>query len=71
MKFIIVYGISGSGKTTVSRQIKNILLENSVHCEILPLDNFYKEGERDSFDVPDAFDWDRVHACIEKLKRKE
>lgn len=69
MKFIIVYGISGSGKTTISSQIQNILLENGVHCEILSLDNFYKEGVRDSFDVPDAFDWDRIHSCINTLKQ--
>jgi len=40
-----------------------------VSHTILPLDLFYKVGHIDSYDVPRAFDWNKVKDCIDSLRR--
>lgn len=75
-KLILVAGCSGSGKTTVSSQIKNSFKKGQA--QIICLDRFYK-ANRDNkfpkvratndynFDHPNAFDWKLVRKCIKDL----
>lgn len=77
MKKITIIGIAGgtgSGKTTVVKNIVNSLPENSV--AVVPLDSYYNdtsemtEEERHNinFDHPDAFDWHLLIKQINELR---
>jgi uridine kinase len=77
MKMITIIGIAGgtgSGKTTVVKNIVNSLPENSV--AVVPLDSYYNdtsemtEEERHNinFDHPDAFDWHLLIKQINELR---
>ena len=63
MYIIGIAGGTGSGKTTVVKEIVNSLPEGSV--AVIPQDSYYKDSshvpveERQfiNFDHPDAFDW--------------
>ncbi len=77
MKKITIIGIAGgtgSGKTTVVKNIVNSLPENSV--AVVPLDSYYNdtsemtEDERHNinFDHPDAFDWHLLIKQINELR---
>jgi uridine kinase len=60
---IIVCGGTGSGKTTISNEIKKILPKH-ITSQIIPMDGFYKKREymekdiyfKHNFDHPNAFD---------------
>jgi uridine kinase len=60
---IIVCGGTGSGKTTISNEIKKILPQH-ITSQIIPMDGFYKKREymakdiyfKHNFDHPNAFD---------------
>ena len=72
-KIIGVAGRSGSGKTSVIREVRNEFSEEDV-C-ILSLDNYYKnrtDQEKDekgyyNFDKMSSFEWDRVVNDINHL----
>ncbi len=77
MIIIGIAGGTGSGKTTVVREIVASLPEGEV--AVLPLDSYYKDSshvpveERQSinFDHPNAFDWDLLSEHISMLRRGE
>lgn len=71
MKIILVYGMSGSGKTTISYELKEYFKQQNLNTTILPLDYFYKVGPQKSFDVPDAFDWKKLQVCINHLNHNQ
>ena len=60
MMFILLFGMSGSGKTTISIELQNFFYQHKLKTTVLPLDYFYKVGPQESFDVPDAFDWKKL-----------
>ena len=68
MLFFLIYGMSGSGKTTISTEMSRFFLNKRITTSIIPLDFFYKEKYPYSFDEPQAFDWRRLMAVIYKLK---
>ena len=68
MKLFLVYGMSGSGKTTISKELSNYLFNKKVSSSIIPLDFFYKEKYESSFDTPNAFDWNRLIQTMNELK---
>jgi uridine kinase len=67
MKFIVLYGRSGSGKTTIAKEISSVLSSKRISNSILSLDSFYKESYEGSFDEPDAFHWERLEFVIQQL----
>ena len=77
MTIIGIAGGSGSGKTTV---VKQIAKELPPHCAaVVPLDSYYndttnltpEERAAINFDHPDAFDWKLLTEQIKKLKSGE
>jgi len=64
MKFFLVYGMSGSGKTTISTEMARFFLNKQQTSSVIPLDFFYKEKYPYSFDEPQAFDWRRLMGVI-------
>ena len=77
MTIIGIAGGSGSGKTTVVKQIVKAL---PPHCAaVVPLDSYYndttgltpEERRQINFDQPDAFDWKLLTEQIKKLKNGE
>ena len=74
MYIIGIAGGTGSGKTTVVKEIVNSLPEGSV--AVIPQDSYYKDSsnvpveERQfiNFDHPDAFDWDLLVEQITMLR---
>ena len=77
MTIIGIAGGSGSGKTTVVKQIVKAL---PPHCAaVVPLDSYYndtteltpEERKLINFDHPDAFDWKLLTEQIKKLKNGE
>jgi uridine kinase len=77
MTIIGIAGGSGSGKTTVVKQIVKAL---PPHCAaVVPLDSYYndttgltpEERRQINFDHPDAFDWKLLTEQIKKLKSGE
>lgn len=74
-KLIIVAGCSGSGKSTVSQEIKQSFTKKDA--QILCMDRFYKrtvaempkvkENGHPNFDHPDAFDWPLLRKCLKDL----
>lgn len=71
MIIVIIHGLSGSGKSFVSKELQKFLEADNIASTIIPLDFFYKIGFLDSFDVPKAFDWDRIKLCIQTLKQNK
>lgn len=77
MYIIGIAGGTGSGKTTVVKEIVNSLPEASV--AVIPQDSYYKDSshippeERQSinFDHPDAFDWELLVKHISQLRHGE
>ena len=77
MLIIGIAGGTGSGKTTVVRQILESLPENSV--AVIPQDSYYNDQshlpldvrKRTNFDHPDAFDWSLLAKQIEMLRNGE
>ena len=77
MLIIGIAGGTGSGKTTVVRQILESLPENSV--AVIPQDSYYNDQshlpldvrKRTNFDHPDAFDWPLLAKQIEMLRNGE
>jgi uridine kinase len=75
MYIIGIAGGTGSGKTTVVKEIVNSLPEGSV--VVIPQDSYYKDSshvpaeERQyiNFDHPDAFDWDLLVEQITMLRQ--
>lgn len=67
MIFIIVYGRSGSGKTTIAKELSSFLSKQFITSSIVSLDYFYKESYDGSFDQPDAFHWDRLQFIVKQL----
>ena len=75
MYIIGIAGGTGSGKTTVVKEIVNSLPEGSV--AVIPQDSYYKDSsdvpveERQfiNFDHPDAFDWDLLIEQIATLRQ--
>lgn len=65
--FILLYGMSGSGKSTIARELADALRKHAISSTIVPLDMFYKESYEGSFDSPDAFDWERLRFTIHRL----
>ena len=77
MTIIGIAGGTGSGKTTVVKQIVKAL---PPHCAaVVPLDSYYndttgltpEERKQINFDHPDAFDWKLLTEQIKKLKNGE
>ena len=77
MTIIGIAGGTGSGKTTVVKQIAKAL---PPHCAaVLPLDSYYndttgmtpEERAAINFDHPDAFDWKLLSEHIRMLKNGE
>ena len=74
MLIIGIAGGTGSGKTTVVRNIVDKLPAGEV--VVLPQDSYYKdssnvpaeERQNINFDHPNAFDWDLLHEHIKLLK---
>lgn len=74
MLIIGIAGGTGSGKTTVVRNIIDKLPAGEV--VVLPQDSYYKdssnvpaeERQNINFDHPNAFDWDLLHEHIKLLK---
>ena len=74
-KLIIVAGCSGSGKTTVSKTIKDSF--NKKDVQIICMDRFYKKSPKympkteksrhPNFDHPDSFDWPILRRCLKDL----
>lgn len=74
-KLIIVAGCSGSGKSTVSQEIKSSF--KAKDAQILCMDRFYKssasqmpkvkESGNPNFDHPNAFDWPLLRKCMKDL----
>lgn len=74
-KLIIVAGCSGSGKSTVSKRIKNSFGKNDA--QIICMDRFYKccaavmpkvkKTGNPNFDHPDAFDWKLLRKSLKDL----
>lgn len=71
MMFILLFGMSGSGKTTISIELQNFFYQHKLKTTVLPLDYFYKVGPQESFDVPDAFDWKKLKQCLICLSKKQ
>ena len=75
MYIIGIAGGTGSGKTTVVKEIVNSLPEGSV--AVIPQDSYYKDSsdvpveERQfiNFDHPDAFDWELLIEQIAQLRQ--
>ena len=75
MYSIGIAGGTGSGKTTVVKEIVNSLPEGSV--AVIPQDSYYKDSshvpveERQfiNFDHPDAFDWELLIEQIAQLRQ--
>ena len=75
MYIIGIAGGTGSGKTTVVKEIVNSLPEGSV--AVIPQDSYYKDSsdvpveERQfiNFDHPDAFDWKLLIEQIAQLRQ--
>ena len=57
---IVLYGRSGSGKTTIAKELSSFLSRKHITNSIVSLDHFYKESYDGSFDTPDAFHWERL-----------
>lgn len=74
-KLIIVAGCSGSGKSTISNEIKNSFKKNDA--QILCMDRFYKVDAQHmpkikktgnpNFDHPNSFDWPLLKKCLKDL----
>lgn len=74
-KLIIVAGCSGSGKSTVAKQIKNSFRKNQA--QIICIDRFYKKDAtvmpkvrrtgHPNFDHPKAFDWTLLRRSLQAL----
>ena len=77
MLIIGIAGGTGSGKTTVVREILETLPENSV--AVIPQDSYYNDQshlpldvrKRTNFDHPDAFEWSLLAHQIEMLRNGE
>jgi uridine kinase len=75
---IIVCGGTGSGKTTVSQEIRKIL-PKTITTQIISMDAFYKKREymdediyfKHNFDHPNAFDWPLMLESLTKILNKE
>ena len=77
MTIIGIAGGTGSGKTTV---VKNIAKALPPHCvAVVPIDSYYndttnmtsEERKAINFDHPDAFDWKLLTEHVKKLKSGE
>lgn len=74
-KLIIVAGCSGSGKSSVSKRIKNSFKKSDA--QIICMDRFYKakasmmpkvaKSGDPNFDHPNAFDWPLLKKCLNDL----
>ena len=69
--YILLYGMSGSGKTTISKELQSFLHTHNITSTIIPMDYFYNVGEQKSYDVPDAFDWKKLRTCLHILEKNE
>jgi len=75
-RFLAVVGGSGSGKSWLAAEIRELLGDDAGH---LSLDDFYRdlghlpEEDREgvNFDDPAAIDWDSLRAVLECLERGE
>ncbi|QTA37334.1 uridine kinase [Thermosipho ferrireducens] len=76
--FVIgIGGGTGSGKTTVARKINEVL--GKENCEILPMDNYYKdmghvpfeERKKYNYDHPDMIEHTLLIAHLKKLLKGE
>lgn len=74
-KLIIVAGCSGSGKSTISHQIRDSFKPGQA--QIICMDRFYKSSSslmpkvkksgNPNFDHPDSFDWPLLKKCLRSL----
>lgn len=64
---ILITGLSGSGKTTTAKNISKRITESGYSCNIISMDNFYKGGPQDNYDVLDAFNLDKLTSSVDKL----
>ena len=68
---IAIAGGSGSGKTTVSRQLQErYQLRFNIKVEVVSMDNYYKNIQKESFDNydhPNAFNLDLLYGDLEKF----
>ena len=75
MIIIGIAGGTGSGKTTVVKNIVDNLSEKEV--ALLPLDSYYKdsshvpeeERQKINFDHPNAFDWELLRRHVSMLRK--
>lgn len=82
---VLIAGASGSGKSHIAEQLRELLLENGLKAVKLALDDYYKprpaeiKTERQikeyskttNFDHPDAIDFALFHQQLEALSRGE
>ncbi len=73
VQFIAITGGSGSGKTTASQKLQNIL--GHTNCQILSQDNYYKDQSKNfkgdgsvNFDHPNAIDFAFMAEQLQHLK---
>ncbi|MEM1221797.1 MAG: uridine kinase [Verrucomicrobiota bacterium] len=73
---ILIAGPSGSGKSTFAQGLASHLDAKGHSCEVIALDNYYRdlshmteeERNRHDFDQPDAWERERLIADAEKLR---
>lgn len=77
LKIVLITGPSASGKTTTANMVSQNMLKKGVECDVISLDNFYKnrcdvpvdkDGNADLESI-DAIDVEMVNKCFEQLIR--
>ena len=77
IKVVLLTGPSASGKTTTANMLCQNLMQKGVECDVISLDNFYKNhsdipvdeyGNRDLESI-EAIDVELVNTCFEQLIR--
>lgn len=69
---ILICGGSGSGKTTFSKEIQE-LLPNNINSKIICQDSFYKDfidfqnNQQLNYDHPSSFEWNEIHKVINDI----
>ena len=69
-KLIAVVGASGSGKTTVARQLHSALDQLGKRADLISMDSYYKAVGHplNNYDRPAAFDFDLMVEDLAQLK---
>ncbi|KAF9763717.1 Uridine kinase [Nosema granulosis] len=75
---IVIQGATSSGKSTVAKQLNNILVENGVNTKLVGLDSYYlspdnplEEDDNYDFDNPASLDWSSIIELLDALQRDD